>query len=310
MNFRREVVYFKKGNYMKKLLLSIQILFFVCVVACIPTLKADSDYSYVSDSNEYESLLDCGSFNIVVHAGVAPTNWRNRGDFSAVSCFASSIPDFNQSIIPLVTFPKFNKFFRSPWIVGGQIGYAFSDRSELYVEVNYRQASRKDFAINNITIPNDVVNVAFQFGNKYRAIDAYVGARMYWGRYWCDRAALFIGGKFGFVHHKSVNFTFQITPQNVPAQLALVSASEVPFTTGRTAPAGGANIGLDWQYGCGFSVVLMAEVVASCAPRTNGSIPLSNTCTQLPSIMPNALLLGSLGTELFFPITLGLKYSF
>ena len=300
----------KKGTYMKRLLLSIKFVLILCIGACIPTLKADLDYSYVSENNDCGTPLNCGSFNILVHAGIAPTIWRHRGDFSAVSCFASSVPDFNQSIVPLFTFPKFNKFFRLPWIVGGQIGYAFSDCSELYVEVNYRQASRKDFAINTIAIPNDVVTVAFQFGNKYRAIDAYVGARMYWGRYWCDRVALFLGAKFGLVHHKSINFTYEITPQNVPAQLALVATSEVPFAVSKTAPAGGANIGLDWCYGCGFSIVLMAEVVATCAPRTNGSIPLSNTCTQLPSIVPNNLLLGSLGTELFFPITLGLKYSF
>lgn len=292
---------------MKKLIVSLKLLLIVCAIACSPTIKADERYYSYDDS---AALLDCGSFNLLVHGGVAPTLWRHRGDFSAVSCFASSVPDVNESIIPLFSFPQFKKFFHVPWIVGGQIGYAFSSCSEIYVEVNYRQASRRDFAINNVVIPNDLVNIAFTFGNKYRAIDAYVGARMYWGRYWCDRAALFVGAKFGFVHHKSIDFSYSITPQNVPAQLALVSPSEVSFTTRRTAPAGGANIGLDWHYGCGFSIVLMAEVVATCAPRTNGNIPLVNTCTQLPSIVPNNLLLGSLGTELFFPITLGLKYSF
>lgn len=280
------------------------------LISCLTAVNAKTvPENYYYESNE-SGLLNCGSINILVHGGVAPTVWRNRGDFSAVSCFAASVEPINQNVIPLFTLPKFNKLFHLPWIVGGQIGYAISDCSEIYVELNYRQASRKTFVLNNIAIPNDTINVALNLTNKFRAIDAYVGARAYWGRYWCDRVAFFLGAKFGIVHHKSMDFNYILTPQSVPAQLALVSISDTSFTTRNTSPAGGANIGFDWSYGCGWSIVFMAEIVATCAPKSNAIIPLANTCTQLPSLLPNAFLLGGNGTELFFPITLGLKYSF
>ena len=57
-----------------------------------------------------------------------------------------------------------------------------------------------------LPIPNDIVNVALDFHDGYRAADFYVGARYYWGRYWCDRIAFFLGGQFGLVHRQDVDF--------------------------------------------------------------------------------------------------------
>jgi hypothetical protein len=54
----------------------------------------------------------------------------------------------------------------------------------------------------------------------------------------------------------------------------------------------------------------MGEVVATCGPKSNGNIPIAANCSQLSSIMPSNLIVGGTGTELFFPVTLGLKYSF
>ena len=245
--------------------------------------------------------------SVLVHAGVAPTVFTHRGDFSAFTCNTILPTD-----LPLVTFfklPAFHKLFGTPWIIGGQLAYEFSECSALYAEINYRQASHRNFFAPNVCIPLDVVNISLLINNKFKAIDAYVGARLY-SPIWCDQVALFVGGKFGIVHHKSVHFNYSIIPTPGPEELGLISTESTPLFLSHTAPAGGASIGLDWRFDCKWSVILMAEVVATCAPRSNTIIPVGTSSTFLPTILPNNLYIGSLGTELFFPITLGLQYHF
>lgn len=259
--------------------------------------------------------IKCGSLNIWLRGGIAPLSWRDRGDFSAVSCQALSIPAANGSvIIPFLSpLPQFKKFFHLPWIVGGQIGYAFTDCFEFFVEFNYRSASRRVFAATGIVVPNDTLNLTFTFNENYKVFDAYIGGRAYWGRYWCDRIAVFAGAKFGLVHHKSICFKFDIT-SNCPGAAALTLPAPVPFFIKNTRPAAGFNLGLDWCLGCGWSFMLMGEVVASCGPKTNGNIVIA-TNIACPTLLPNLggptnLIVGGTGTELYFPVTFGFKYSF
>ena len=254
--------------------------------------------------------LNCGSLNIWLRGGVAPLSWRDRGDFSAVSC-NSLATSFGQNIVPILSpLPPFKKFFHLPWTVGGQLGYAFTDCFEFYVEFNYRSASKRTFTQEEIAIVNDVVNVTFRFDSNYRVFDAYVGGRLYWGRYWCDRIALFLGAKFGLVHHKSICFDFNITSVNCPNALPLVSTATTPFFLRNTRPSVGLNLGFDWCLGCGWSFMIMGEIVSSCGPKSNGNIVIPSNCTLLPTILPSNLLIGGTGTELFFPVTFGFKYSF
>lgn len=260
--------------------------------------------------------LNCGSLNIWLRGGVAPLNWRGRGDFSAVSCNALAIPGFSQAVVPLLSpLPSFKKFFHVPWTVGGQIGYAVTDSFEFYLAFDYRSASRRNnnnatFFVDSITIPNDVVSIGLTLNNNYRAFDAYIGARYYWGRYWCDRLAFFLGGQFGLVHHKSICFTYAITSQNCANSAALISTTFTPLFFRNTRPAAGLNVGIDWCWGCGWSFMIMGEIVASCGQRGNSNILIASNCTLLPSILPSNLIVGGTGTELFFPVTFGLKYSF
>jgi hypothetical protein len=262
--------------------------------------------------------LNCGCFNVWLRAGVAYTTWRNRGDFSAVSCNGLAIPGFGQDIVPILhPLPQFKRFFHLPWIVGGQVGYAFSDCFEFFVEFNYRSASRKVFTRTGVTIPNDIVTVVLTFDHNYSVFDAYAGGRFYWGRYWCDRIAIFFGAKFGLVHHRRISLvspsTITSTECPVSTPLTIVTGNAtVPFFLRNTRPAAGVNAGFDWCLGCGWSFMVMGEVVASCGPKTNnnGSIVITSNCTELPSILPSNILVGGTGTELYFPVTFGFKYSF
>lgn len=263
--------------------------------------------------------LNCGSVNFWLRAGVAPTIWNDRSDFSFVSCNALAIPNNTSDIVSVFPLPKFKSFFKTPWIIGGQIGYAVTDCFEFYLEANYRKASSRKFLLDGgldenrlplgVLIPNDRVIIALDFRDGYRAVDFYVGARYYWGRCWCDRLAWFLGGKFGLVHRQAVDFDFNIRSVLCDASAALTGTS-VPFFERSNSPAAGVNFGLDWCWGCGWSFMIMAEVVATCGPKSNDNIIIASNCSQLPSLLPSNIIIGPIGTEIFFPVTFGVKYSF
>lgn len=255
--------------------------------------------------------LNCGSVNLMVRIGAAPTLWRDRGNLSLVSCNALAIPDYGQDIVNVFQLPKFSKLFGTPWIVGGQLGYAVTNNVEFYLEFNYRQAKDRIYEVSGVNLPNEPdLNVTLVTNNKYKVFDAYIGARYYWGRCWCDRFAFFLGGQFGLVRRKAVNFSLNINSVPCAVEGPLNTANCTPLFFKSTSPASGLNVGLDWCVGCGFSFVVMAEFIATCGPRTNSNIVLTNNCTQLPGLLPSNIIVGGIGTELFFPVTVGLKYSF
>ena len=271
---------------------------------CVPDNCCDQYY-------DCGNPLNCGSVDFQIQAGVAPVLWRDRGEFSAVTCNGLAIPGFNQTIVNFFKLPKFSTLFHVPWIVGGHIGYGLTDYAEVYVEFNYRSAKAKTFSLLNVTIPNDVVNITLSSNDHYRVFDAYLGARYYWGfDCCCTNMAFFFGGKFGLVHHKGVNAAFNVTSVVCPVEAAL-NLTSFPLFFRNTAPAAGLNLGFEWCVGCNFSVVLTGEVVATCGPKSNNNVPNINSgCNILPTIFPTNLIVGHIGTELFFPVTLGLKYSF
>ena len=244
--------------------------------------------------------LYCGAFDLQFQAGVAPIVWSHRGLLSFIICNDPSTPQPGVNpVVDLFNVPRFSKFFHVPWIVGGQIGYALSDNVRTYLEFDYVQASRKsDVSITSvIAIPE--TTIIFN-PSKYQLFDAFIGARYYFDR-WCDSLSLFLGFKAGLVHHKSISVNSTITPPDP----AVVLTSDENFFNNNTRPAGGLNIGLDYCYCGNLSFVLTAELVASCGPRSNSIIPLVYSV-----VSANTLLVGSTGTELRFPITAGIRYSF
>jgi hypothetical protein len=241
--------------------------------------------------------LYCGAWDLEIQAGVAPVLWLNRGPLLGVSC-ALTPPVVNL----LNKFPRFRRFYRIPWIVGGQIGYALSDNGRIYVEFDYSQANRK----HNVAITTDfstpVGTLTFSF-ERYKVYEGYVGARYYWDR-WCDSLSFFLGGKVGFLHHKRQNF---ILAAAIPSTVTATTLPSAPFNRHATRVSGGASFGLDWCVCGNWSIVLTGEVVATCGPRGVGDIHLTTaigTPTFTDIFTPN------IGTELRFPVTLGVRYSF
>ena len=236
--------------------------------------------------------LYCGAWDLQIQGGVAPIIWRNRGDTFGVSCALSP----SAPLLPLFQLPKFNKFFKTPWIVGGQVGFHWSDNTRVYVEFNYSQAKGKsDVTVASAGATAALVSVFNP--TKYKVFDAYVGARYYWDR-WCDRLSFFLGGKVGITHHKRIETDLSATLGSVN------SAFTFEAFNSNTVVAGGGNIGLDYCICGNWSLVLTGEVVASCGPRA----AVFNVVT--PTIGVTNLIIGGIGTELRFPVTLAVRYSF
>lgn len=248
--------------------------------------------------------LYCGAWDLQFQAGVEPITWSDRGNISLIQCTGS--PAINP-INVLFEVPRFHHFYKIPWTVGGQIGYHHSDNVRLYVEFDYLQASRKHDATVE-TIGASPLTFVFNL-HKFSLFEAYVGARYYWDR-WCDRVAFFLGAKVGLVHYKHINYSATITPP-VPA---VQFANDARLFNGKTRPSGGVDFGFDICFcGC-WSLVITGAVLASCGHQGN-NINLtssSGACTTATTVVPgvNSFLVGGTGTELRFPVTAGIRYSF
>ncbi len=250
--------------------------------------------------NEYECSCEplyCGAWGVQFQAGIRPILWRNRGDFTVINCLATPVVSSG------VQIPKFSKLFHLPWQVGGQLSYALSANSNIFTEVNYVQAKAKS------TLPSLApASLALSGSSKYKLVEWYVGARYYFDRggCWCyfDGLSVFLGGKLGLVHHKGSS-GFEVTSSI--CGLCFPNANPCCNNSGsliarNTAFAGGGQIGLDYCICGNWSLVFCAEVVATCGPANCGANQLGTTL--------NSLIIGGSGTELAFPITLGVKYNF
>ena len=269
--------------------------------------------------------LYCGALDLQLQVGAAPILWKDREHFNIIQCPGLSVGG-TPSIFELFEIPKFSSFYKVPWTIGGQVGYALSDNIRVYLEVNYLQAKAKrdaelvsaPFNLTGTVVAN---SLAFNVG-KYRLVDAYVGARYYFDR-WCDRVSFFLGFKAGLVHRRHINFNVALLNPTPPAPVVIVPETpEVNFFGRNTVPSGGLNFGLDFCFcGC-WSFVLTGEIVASCGPKSNGNIAFNQPgagCDVLgpQPVLPgpvglniNNLLIGHIGTELRFPITAAVRYSF
>lgn len=273
---------------------------FVALLASTAGVQAyHTDYDYVNSgdccpSRCYEcscNPLYCGAWDLQIHGGANFIKWRNRGDFFAVNC------NLDPAVVNNGQLLNFKHFYKTPWIVGGQIGHHWSDNVRAYVEFNYSQAKARTVEV-AATVPDIVLE--FTTLSKYKVFDAYFGTRYYWDR-WCDRVAFFLGAKVGLTHHKSdsTDVTIQTPSVNPP----VVIASNATVFLSNTVVSGGADFGLDICFCGNWSFVITGAILASCGPRSAQFLDTVNTPVT-------NLLLASVGTELRFPVTAGIRYSF
>ena len=247
--------------------------------------------------------LDCGAFDIQLQGGINPINWRSRGEFDTVNCVG-----FINPVVKIFDIPQFHTFFRLPWILGGQVGYAWSENTRIYLEFNYSQAHAKNHIAlltnNPLVVPPQTVTFVL---NKYHLYDFYAGIRYYTNRY--KHASLFIGGKVGLTHHAAVNLnTLTIAAPQLAPIIVVPPAPITRLFKHNNSVSGGFNIGLDYCFCENVSLVITGEVVASCGPKTNNNIVLMPSVVDI--ISATNVIVGAIETELRFPVTAGIRYSF
>ena len=276
------------------------IFFLACVVAgniqAFGSADANEDRC---SSNCYECrcepLYEC-SWGVQLQGGVRPILWHQRDHFFTVNCLSTTV------LNDLGELPKFSKLYHVPWQIGGQVSYATSCNTNLFVEFNYASARAKH---NNIALGTSGLSLD---ASRYKLYDAYFGARYYFDRWFCNRVSFFLGGKIGLVHHKSVDASSAFGTNGVLCYPDF-EASDYGFFRKNTVFAGGGHVGFDICLSGDWLFVITGEVVANSGPRQIGS---SSICSFDAAILndANALLLPAIGNELAFPVTFGIKYNF
>lgn len=240
--------------------------------------------------------LECGDCDIQFQVGVCPIRWNNA-DHERINSFTPFAPS---SSLILFRHAHFSSFYQVPWIIGAQVGYSWSDHVRCYVEVNYVQARAKQdipfFTDSTPTLPAAITM------SKYKLFDAYIGGRYYSDRCWCNRVSYFLGGKIGLVRHRDVEFDLVIGSPVIVNQTVLL---DVPVFDRQTSISGGINGGFDICCG-NWSLVITGEIVISKGPQLADDVLLS---PPVSNIFTNVFF-GKIGSELRFPITAGIRYTF
>ncbi len=272
-------------------------IFFLVASIVVTSLYAESD-----DECSCKPL-HCGAFDIQLQGGINPIHWQNKDKFYTVNCVG-----FINPVVEIFDIPQFHTFFHMPWIVGGQLGYECSDNTRIYLEFNYSQARAKSLI--NIVTNNPLVvppqTVTFDI-TKYRLYDCYVGVRYYFDRY--NHLSLFIGGKVGLTHHNAVTLnTLTITAPGISPIIVVPPTPITQLFKSNNSVSGGFNIGLDCCVCENIALVITGEIVASCGPHNNPNIVLMPSMSDV--ISATNITIGQIQTELRFPVTAGIRYSF
>ncbi len=269
----------------------------------IGMLFAYTNFASATDQCCEYTYQDCcgGCWGLQVQAGVYPTLWRNRGDLLLNACDCGT-----GTLVPidLGKFPKFSRLFSTPWIVGGQVTYDWSQHITLYGELNYIQASRKKSGF--VTDVNEAVNLRL---GHYRAVSGYFGIRYYTCPMFCDTTEFFIGGKVGFLARANIHAHNLVTTEAVTDVCACDFSFKRDFYRHRTDVSGGLNFGADIGFCSCWSFVITGEVVATRGPR--GGRCLALTEPEIFALQGGSFIASPrIKTELSFPVTFGLKYHF
>jgi hypothetical protein len=244
--------------------------------------------------------FECGAINFEIKAGVAPKLWTDRDRIFAVS---PAVPAPRGPFVDLVRIPRFNCINKLPWTVGFRLGWVGSCNTEVFFEFAYTQADSRNFAFGVPLTGTVSSTVTARNLSKLKEFAGYLGTRYYCDRWFCNTTSWFVGSKIGVSHHRARCFFFTSEIPNTP----LFSSENAVLFDRYTSVSGGVHTGFDVRLWCGFSFVFTAEVVATCGPKGNQNFVQT---TPTPGLGTTNLSVGSVGTEVTFPVTFGLAYSF
>lgn len=251
-------------------------------------------------SNAYTDDACCGCWDLTGKAGIAPIVWRNRGCISTIECSTNDNGAPFNAFRDFVEIGKFSHFFKLPWTVGFEVGYWIDNCARGYFDFQYRQAKGKQF---NLVIPVIAGSAAGDFRfNKYRTFSGYVGVDYLFDWLSCECFNTFLGIKVGFSHFRKFNLDGTLVLSDIPGVTEPSQLVDVCFGS-HTVLSAGARVGIDYCFCECFSVLLMVEFLGQCSQNLNHRIiNLTNLNTDIR--------FGGIGSEIVFPITLGLRYRF
>jgi hypothetical protein len=239
----------------------------------------------------YEGPLTPCSFRLGLRGGVAPTWFTDKGDSLLIS---DDIPDTVQTF----SVPDFDDVFDTPWTIAANLGYAFSDSLELFLEGNYTHADGKRHT-------EELFDFNYRFKHDgYTDWGLYAGARYHFCGYdMCGcRAWPFLGVKFGAKFYDSIKVDLEIED---PIADVEVDFDHFKFWESSVQPSIGAQLGFEAQVSNCFTLVFMAEAVWSGHWKHHDHESIDNTLTG-----DIAIAIGDTGPLFQVPITAGFNWVF
>lgn len=166
---------------------------------------------------------------------------------------------------------------------------------------------------------SDICGLRDDYSN-YSAYGAYIGARHFTDRFWCDSTSWWFGYKVGILHRKQVNscsvLRVQSDCEGTCEEGRDITLRRAIFCKSNSV-SGGVQMGFNYCYSDCLSFLLGFEVVASCGLKGNRNYPISsdlyadnNTSIFECSNVPTNILVGNTGTLVQFPIWIGFQWDF
>lgn len=157
--------------------------------------------------------------------------------------------------------PKFSDQFNTPREIGVELSYNFSHHGQLFLELDYQQASGKSrsFAFGRF----GCFKISEKYGN-YKSWSGYLGFRYFLSEWWCGLSP-FIGVKGGFVKTHHVSHQISIGRRSLPGG---------SHYEGDVGPSVGAQIGFSYQLCRNWNAILTLEAVASSGMKYQQDISL------------------------------------
>ncbi len=318
----------------------------------------------------YGGPLCPGEISISERGGIEPAFYTHRqltdvtnivnvsAAFSEVVVDITDVPTITSHTLVLdellltqtdaVRAPKFSDQFDTPWMLGGEIAYAISCNTEVFLDGSYCEADGKTvkykvhfpavdgFASTDPSFPLAVGLAPAQHVHvheKYSDLETYgahLGARYYFP---CFSSCVypFVGLKVGFRHRDSLKARVRGTFEDEVNGTVAFDAGKVTYYPSHNVLSGGFQLGINFRFSECLSVVLMGEVVGTGAYKfgkgtevdrgvINTVSPITlpvideTTITVADEVQKAASILQipvrRSGTIMTFPIHLGIRFSF
>lgn len=259
-------------------------IFMLVLLGCVRCLEAD-DCCDPCESSCCEQNFGC--WNLKVKSGVVPSFFTQRKDARL------DIPEAGPLLTQKARNAQFHNQFHLPWLIGGEIGYLFTDCDEFFLDADYTYAKGKTYSYSSVT-GTETFDVREKYGSL-RQSSVYLGLRHYfYDLCWCIDS--YLGVKAGFQHRDAVHQHATIS--------SVGSIGKRPYYKNINTYSGGIQAGLSYSFCNCWKADLQVEVLAAGAMR-NAIYELNPPRGGVTNVI-----IGETGTIISIPVTIGISASF